>query len=84
MMKILTLETAGGAPSSIIQCTAKKICDFYQQNISGSNSSEMQEHAINQEFIDNNNIKALYASGTFMGFTMNDDILDAFEELPRW
>lgn len=83
-MENLRIKTVGGAESEEMNFSKEQVANFYEEQCSGRKATEKQVESINQEFIDSNDIKAQFSSGSHLGFTSNDDILDAFEELPRY
>ena len=83
-MENLTIKTIGGAESETMTFSKEQVANFYEDQWSGKKATKKQVESIDQDFIDSNDIKAQFHSGTHMGFTSNDDILDAFEEFPRY
>ena len=81
-MKV-TLKTIGAAPSKTMEFEAKKIADFFQEEISGYPATETQTSFVNQKFVDTFEIKATYSGGTFMGFKASDEAEEEFETFPK-
>ena len=61
--------------------TQKEIADAIQSEISGGKSVESKYVFITADFCSTNEIKAKYASGTFIGWKISDEAIEAFESL---
>jgi hypothetical protein len=79
----LTLKTKGAAPAlaTTVEFDQKKVADALEHEISGYPASLEKATKLTQEFIDQHNITAVYASGTFMNFKISDEAVDAFDSL---
>lgn len=79
-MKTLDLKTIGGAPSEIMAFDKKQIADAIEADISGRKAPQVRIDSLTQEFVDEFDIKATFHSGSFLGFKVSTDALDAFDE----
>lgn len=80
-MKV-TVKTKGFAPqlAKEVEVEARNIADELQSVISGGKANESQVIIVTQEFIDRYNFVAKYKSGTFLGFSYDEEALDEIEE----
>ena len=84
-MENLIFKTIGSAPdlASEVVKNAKKLADFFEGEISGRKATEIQANSICQDFVERHDIKAVYHSGTFMGFHYPEAAEEEFETFKK-
>ncbi|MDD4010283.1 MAG: hypothetical protein PHQ67_10855 [Fermentimonas sp.] len=81
-MRKVKVQVVGLAPEnkSVVEFDAQFIANELQAEISGGRAKPAQVDIVTDEFVVKHNLKARYASGTFVGFVYLDDaILDEIE-----
>ena len=82
-MRTVKVQVVGLAPENktVVELDAQFIANELQEEISGGRAKQTQVDIVTDEFVAKHNLKARYASGTFIGFAYpSDDILDEIED----
>lgn len=85
-MKNLLVKTVGASENleNEVEFSSKVIADAIQFNISGGTATDLQADQLSQKFINSFNIKAKYASGTFLSFVISDEAEDEFTTFKKY
>ena len=73
---MILVKTKGSAPSQVIEKTVKEVADAIMREVNGRPARQEYYPFITQEFVDKHELIANYHSGTFLGFSVPDEMID--------